>query len=154
MDYGNFIVRSPEIVGGLPVLKGTRVPLRTVLASVAEDATTEEILQDFPTLTEDHVRAAIAFAAASAAEDLAVPGVPNLNDRERPPRELEALTVDLQPVFLLVVIARAAQLVRAMQKGSDRWSNTWRKVDPSSPPAHLRVEATVEAMSGEQLLPT
>lgn len=46
---------------------------RTVLASLAEGATIEQILGDFPTLTADDVRAAIAFAAASAQEDLPVP---------------------------------------------------------------------------------
>jgi uncharacterized protein (DUF433 family) len=45
------------------------VTLRTILASLAEGATTDEILKDFPTLTEADVRAAIAFAAASAQED-------------------------------------------------------------------------------------
>jgi uncharacterized protein (DUF433 family) len=44
--------------------------LRTVLASLAEGAAIDEIVRDFPTLTEDDVRAAIAFAAASAQEDL------------------------------------------------------------------------------------
>jgi uncharacterized protein (DUF433 family) len=38
---------------------------------MAEGATVEEILQDFPTLAEPDVRAVIAFAAASAQEDLA-----------------------------------------------------------------------------------
>lgn len=46
--------------------------LRTALASLAEGATTEEILQDFPTLSREDIRAAIAFAAASAQEDLPV----------------------------------------------------------------------------------
>jgi uncharacterized protein (DUF433 family) len=70
MDYRERIVRDPQIVGGEPVLKGTRVTLKTVLASLAEGATTTEILADFPTLSEEDVRAAIAFAAASAQEDL------------------------------------------------------------------------------------
>jgi uncharacterized protein (DUF433 family) len=70
MNYQARIVRDPQIVGGEPVLKGTRVTLKTVLASLAEGATTEEILADFPTLTKEDVRAAIAFAAASAQEDL------------------------------------------------------------------------------------
>lgn len=60
------------VAGGEAVLKGTRVTLRTVLASLAEGATTAEILEDFPTLTEADVRAAIACAAASAQEDLPV----------------------------------------------------------------------------------
>jgi uncharacterized protein (DUF433 family) len=46
------------------------VTLRTVLASLAEGASVDEIVRDFPTLTESDVRAAIAFAAASAQEDL------------------------------------------------------------------------------------
>jgi uncharacterized protein (DUF433 family) len=70
MNYHERIVRDPQIVGGEPVLKGTRVTLKTVLASLAEGATTAEILADFPTLSEDDVRAAIAFAAASAQDDL------------------------------------------------------------------------------------
>jgi uncharacterized protein (DUF433 family) len=78
MDFNQFITRDQKICGGEPVLKGTRVTLRTVLASLAEGATIEEILLDFPTLTEEHMRAAIAFAAASAQEDLPVPGLPAL----------------------------------------------------------------------------
>ena len=72
MNYRDRIERTANVVGGEAVMKGTRVTLRTVLASLAEGATTEEILRDFPTLTEEDVRAAIAFAAASAQEDLPV----------------------------------------------------------------------------------
>ena len=72
MNYREHIQRDPDVVGGEPVLKGTRVTLRTVLASLAEGATTAEILADFPTLCDEDVRAAIAFAATSAQEDLPV----------------------------------------------------------------------------------
>jgi uncharacterized protein (DUF433 family) len=72
MNYRDRIERTANIVGGEAVIRGTRVTLRTVLASLAEGATTGEILRDFPTLTEEDVRAAIAFAAASAQEDLPV----------------------------------------------------------------------------------
>ncbi len=70
MDYQQYITRLPDVCGGEPVFAGTRVTLRTILASLAAGDTTETLLQDFPTLTEAHLRAAIAFAAASAAEDL------------------------------------------------------------------------------------
>lgn len=76
MDYEQFIVRDPKICGGEAVVKGTRVTVKTVLASLAEGATVERILKDFPTLTEEGVRAVIAFAAASAEEDLPVPRTP------------------------------------------------------------------------------
>jgi uncharacterized protein (DUF433 family) len=54
------------------------VPLRTVLASLADGDTIEEILTDFPSLRAEDVRAAIAFAAASAEEDLSVPAAPEI----------------------------------------------------------------------------
>ena len=66
------IRRDPKVAGGKAVIRGTRVTLRTVLASLAEGATVDEILKDFPTLSDVDVRAAIAFAAASAQEDLPV----------------------------------------------------------------------------------
>ena len=71
-NYHDRIQRDPRVAGGQAVIKGTRVTLRTVLASLAEGATIDEILKDFPTLTDVDVRAAIAFAAASAQEDLPV----------------------------------------------------------------------------------
>jgi uncharacterized protein (DUF433 family) len=76
MDYHQYIVRDPRICGGEPVIRGTRVTIRTILASLAEGASGKEILEDFPTLTEEDVQAVIAFAAVSAAEDLPIPSVP------------------------------------------------------------------------------
>lgn len=78
MNYQDYFVRDPRICGGEPVIKGTRVTVRTVLSSLAEGATNEDILADFPTLTSDHLRAVIAFAAASAEEDLPLPEVPKV----------------------------------------------------------------------------
>ena len=60
MNYHARIVRDPRIIGGEPILKGTRVTLRTVLASLAEGATTAEILADFPTLSDEDVRSVVA----------------------------------------------------------------------------------------------
>jgi uncharacterized protein (DUF433 family) len=76
MDYSSILVRDPQICGGELIVRGTRVTVRTVLASLAEGATESEILADFPTLSADALRAIIAFAAASAEEDLPVPPVP------------------------------------------------------------------------------
>ena len=76
--YGERIIRDPGICGGEPVFKGTRVTLRTVLASLADGDSPEEILADFPSLKMEHVQVAIAFAAASAEEDLPVPVIPHI----------------------------------------------------------------------------
>jgi uncharacterized protein (DUF433 family) len=60
------IVHDTAIMGGEAVIRGTRVLLRTVLATLAEGATPEEVLTDFPTLTIEDVRAVIAFVAANS----------------------------------------------------------------------------------------
>ncbi len=78
MNYQDYISRDPEICGGEPVIKGTRVTLRTILASLAQGATEAQILRDFPTVNADALRAVIAFAAASAQEDLPLPDIPDV----------------------------------------------------------------------------
>ena len=77
MNYRQYIVRDPAICAGESVVKGTRVTVRTVLASLAEGMSVAEIVKDFPTLDEDAVRAVIALAAASAEEDLPIPPAPS-----------------------------------------------------------------------------
>jgi uncharacterized protein (DUF433 family) len=76
--YSDRIVRDRRICGGQAVIKGTRVTLRTVLASLADGDSVEDILEDFPSLKREDVWAAIAFAAASAEEDEPVPAVPQI----------------------------------------------------------------------------
>jgi uncharacterized protein (DUF433 family) len=78
MKDENRIARDAGISGGEPVFRGTRVTLRTVLASLAAGHSVEEILADFPTLKPEDIKAAIAFAAASAEEDLPVPAAPHI----------------------------------------------------------------------------
>jgi len=76
VNFQDRIARDPKICGGEPVIKGTRVTLRTVLASLAHGDSVEDILRAFPTLTDADVRAVIAFAAASAEEDLPMQPLP------------------------------------------------------------------------------
>ncbi len=73
MTFQDRIVRDPAICGGQPVIRGTRVLVRVILGYLAHGETTELILREFPSLTEDDVRAVITFAAASASEDLPAP---------------------------------------------------------------------------------
>ena len=72
------IVRDPQICGGEAVFRGTRVTLRTVLASLAAGDSVAGILADFPALKAEDVQAAIAFAAASAEGDMPVPATPHV----------------------------------------------------------------------------
>jgi uncharacterized protein (DUF433 family) len=75
-NYADYFERRAGLCGGALVVKGTRVPVRTLLASLAEGAAEAEVLADFPTVTPDGLRAVIAFAAAWAGDDLPVPPLP------------------------------------------------------------------------------
>lgn len=78
MNFKPYITRDAAICGGEPVVRDTRVTVRTILASLAEGMTDEEILAEFPTLDRHALRAVIAFAAVSAEEDLPTPAMPSL----------------------------------------------------------------------------
>lgn len=76
MNYQNLITRDPRICGGNPVVKGTRVPIKTILASLAAGDRVADILASYPTLTEDALWGVIAFAAAATEEDIPALSVP------------------------------------------------------------------------------
>lgn len=65
IDYQRHFTTDPEICGGQTVVTGTRVTLRTVLATLAEGASIEEVLVEFPTLSPEAVRAVIALPRSS-----------------------------------------------------------------------------------------
>ena len=78
LNYSAHFERRADLCGGETVIKGTRVTVRTLLASLAEGASVDEILKDFPSVSREAMRAVIAFAAASAEEDLPMPPMPAL----------------------------------------------------------------------------
>ena len=78
MNYLSHFDTKQDVCGGETVIRGTRVTLRTLLASLAEGATVDEILADFPSVSAEDVQAVIAFAAASAEEDLPFPPMPKV----------------------------------------------------------------------------
>ncbi len=59
------IVADHRIMAGVPCIRGTRIPVATLIGLVAEGVTTGEILADYPQLTADDVREALQFAAAA-----------------------------------------------------------------------------------------
>ena len=62
---------NPDIMGGKPVIRGTRIPVETVLRKLGAGMAVEAILADHPRLTREDVLAAQAFAADyMAGEDL------------------------------------------------------------------------------------
>ena len=63
MDYRKIITIEPGKRSGKPCIRGMRITVTDVLEYLAGGMTAQEILKDFPELTEDDIRACLAFAA-------------------------------------------------------------------------------------------
>ena len=67
MNYRDRIVADPEVLGGRARIKGTRIPVATVLLMLAQYPP-EEVLKHYPELTEEDLKAVLAYAAELAKE--------------------------------------------------------------------------------------
>ena len=54
---------DPGKLGGKPVVRGTRIPVSLVVELVASGMSTDEIIREYPELTEEDIRAALLYAA-------------------------------------------------------------------------------------------
>lgn len=57
------IVCDPEILGGKPTIRGTRISVQLVLESLAANVTPAELLDNYPRLVQEDLRAALLYAA-------------------------------------------------------------------------------------------
>lgn len=57
------IVIDPKIMTGKPVIKGTRIPVELILKLLAQRLKEQEILEDYPVLTQEDIQAALIYAA-------------------------------------------------------------------------------------------
>lgn len=64
---------NPKVLGGKPVIAGTRLSVELVLEKLAAGQSIDQMLADHPRLTREGVRAALAYAADSVRGDLAYP---------------------------------------------------------------------------------
>jgi uncharacterized protein (DUF433 family) len=65
MDWRAYIHSDPDILVGKPVVKGTRLSVEFLLGLFAAGWTREQVLDNYPTLTQEALQAAFAFAAES-----------------------------------------------------------------------------------------
>ena len=75
MNWEQRIVIDPAIMGGKPVIKGTRVPVQVIVGSLAGGDTIPDVCTSYR-VTEDDVRAALAYAAEVLSQERlhALPG--------------------------------------------------------------------------------
>jgi uncharacterized protein (DUF433 family) len=59
------IVVNPRILGGKPIIEGTRISVEFILDLLASDVSEEEILEDYPHLTKQDIHACLRYAARS-----------------------------------------------------------------------------------------
>ncbi len=63
MNYRDYITIEPDKRGGKPCVRGFRITVYEVLEYLASEMTEAEILEDFPDLTREDLKACIAYAA-------------------------------------------------------------------------------------------
>jgi uncharacterized protein (DUF433 family) len=69
MEYKDRIEINPKILGGKPVIRGSRISVELVLRKLAEGATEQSLIEAYPSLRPEDIRAALAYAAASIAHE-------------------------------------------------------------------------------------
>jgi uncharacterized protein (DUF433 family) len=69
MGWQDYIHSDPEVLLGKPVIKGTRLSIEFLLGLLAVGWTQEQVLENYPTLTPEALRAAFAFASESMQDE-------------------------------------------------------------------------------------
>jgi len=67
------IISDPKVMMGKPVIGGTRITVEMILEKLSSGETVEQILEAHPRLTEESIRAALAFAAQALRADVVYP---------------------------------------------------------------------------------
>ena len=73
INWKEHIVIDPDLHHGDPCIKGTRIPVTTIVGSLADGMTSDEIIAAYPQLTVIEVQAALAYAADIMRQDVLVP---------------------------------------------------------------------------------
>ena len=69
MTIADRIEINSKIMMGKPVIRGTRIPVELILRKLSEGASEEDLLEAYPTLRKQDIRAAIGYAACSVAHE-------------------------------------------------------------------------------------
>jgi uncharacterized protein (DUF433 family) len=72
MNWQDFIEQRADVMMGKPVFKGTRLTVETVLQRLGDGWSEKELLDSYPRLTADLIKAACAFAAASLSSEVTI----------------------------------------------------------------------------------
>ena len=62
-ELSDRVVIDPEVLSGKPVIKGTRIPVYLILELLGSGMTEKEVLDEYPTLKEEDIKAALLYAS-------------------------------------------------------------------------------------------
>lgn len=68
----NRIEINPNVMLGKPVIRGTRIPVELLIRKLSEGATEDELLDAYPRLSNEDIKAALAYAADTLAHETIV----------------------------------------------------------------------------------
>ncbi|MGD6853167.1 MAG: DUF433 domain-containing protein [Candidatus Bathyarchaeia archaeon] len=71
-DLIDRIVVDPEIMVGKPVIRGTRIPIYLILEFLANGLTEAEVLEQYPSLKKEDIRAALFYASKCLDREITV----------------------------------------------------------------------------------
>jgi uncharacterized protein (DUF433 family) len=74
--WQDHVALSDDLHHGDPCIKGTRIPIRTLIGSLADGLKPEEILREYPQLSQDDLLGALAYAADVLSQEVLTPLVP------------------------------------------------------------------------------
>ena len=69
-DWRDRVESNPDIMGGEPVIKGTRVSVAVIVGSIADGMREAELLEAYPQISREDIRACLKYAAESAQDDI------------------------------------------------------------------------------------
>ena len=67
------IVINPKVMVGKPIVKGTRIPVDMIVKLMAQGMTVKEILEDYPNLTKEDIKAALLYSAEVVSGEIVLP---------------------------------------------------------------------------------
>lgn len=68
-SFRDFIEVNPQVMMGKPVLKDTRITVEIIVEELSGGLTIEDLLEAYPTITQDAILAAVLFAAVEMKEE-------------------------------------------------------------------------------------
>ena len=69
MNWREHIDRDPAVLGGRPKIKGTRISVELILERLGDDWSIDKLIEAYPHITREQIKACLAYAAESLSTD-------------------------------------------------------------------------------------